>query len=283
MSPIRKLVPAVLTAATWAALAFASPAQAGDYKYWYHDDNGNHDSGDLTNGNAPIPAPAWACGRRFFSGAQLQWIGDNGVGIGANNGGQDIFNAIVAHFGTAVGCKPRPRLENHPAGTVIAPRLGTHYVVIDPDAGSYWVDKNGSWPACNCAAPVGFKALVANIQWKTLNRAMALQLDRNAQGPSHDSRIDLTTVNAGLLELQRQASAEISKRRLTLAPVVESAVRQLEDQALASLTQASTLVDQARTAQDRGQLGEAYKALDRARLQLSRARWALDVVVQEMR
>src|SRR3954465_11628288 len=110
-----------------AAIAASAPATAADYKYWYDDPDFGHQAGDLTNGNAAIPAPSWACARRFFSGVELQWIGEDGAGIGSNNGGQEIYNTIDVHFGTGVGCKARPRMENYPAATLIPPRLGTHW------------------------------------------------------------------------------------------------------------------------------------------------------------
>lgn len=258
--------------------------QAADYRYWYQPSDFGHQAGELTNGLAAIPAPAWACARRFFDGAQLQWIGVDDVPVGADNGGQDVYTSINVHFGTGAGCKPRPRMENHPAATVINPRAGAVYVVIDPDAGSYWVDKNGSWPACNCAAPVGFKAFTMDIRWSALARSMSLQLDR-ASGASggHERWIPIESMSSPLAELQRVAASEIGKRRLKTLPTIETAVRQLEDQALASLARAATLLEQARQAQDRGATADAYLALDRARLAMTMAQRLLQIIVQEMR
>ena len=279
MSKPSKLTFALLTLA---AIAATGPASAAEYKYWYDDPDFGHQAGDLTNGNAAIVAPAWACARRFFDGVQLQWIGEFGAGIPPNNGGQEIYTSINVHFGTAAGCKPRPRMEKHPAGTLIPPRAGTHWVVIDPDAGSYWVNKDGGWPACNCAAPVGFKALSLDIRWPALNRVFDAQFDRTAPDTGSPRSINIAALSAPLAELQRSVASEVSKRRLQTVPTIETAIRQLEDLALSSLTKAATLMEQCRVAQDNGAPGEAYKACDRARRSALMAQQALKTVVEEM-
>lgn len=273
-------LPALRALAAAALLACTAAADAADYRYWYYDENGNHDPGALTNGNAALPAPDWACARRFLSGAQLQWIGEYGAGVGADNGGQDVYNAVNAHFGTGPGCKPRPRLENHPAGSVIKPRVGSHYVVIDPDAGSYYVDKDGGWPACNCAAPVGFKAMLADVRWASLFGLFDLQLER---GSFDRGWIAIDSVSIPLQRMHESVAAEVSRRRLTTLPTIETAVRQLEDQALASLADAAGRVEQCRVSQDRGDAAAAYRSCDQARRSAIRARGLLQVVLQEMR
>lgn len=279
MSKPSKLKLALLTLA---AIAASAPAWAGDYKYWYDDPDFGHQAGDLTNGNAAIVAPAWACARRFFSGVELQWIGEFGAGIAPNNGGQEISNSINVHFGTGPGCQARPRMENHPAKTLIPPRHGTHWVVIDPDAGSYWVNKDGGWPACNCAAPVGFKALSLDIRWSALDRVFSVQFDRTAPDTGKARTINIQALSGPLSELQRSVASEVSKRRLQLVPTIETAVRQLEDLALTSLSKAATLVEQCRVSQDQGASGEAYKACDRARRSVLMAQHAMKTVVEEM-
>ncbi len=279
MSRISKLTLSLLALG---AIGAGSPAVAGEYKYWYFDPDFGHSVGQLTNGNAAINALAWACARRFFDGAELQWIGDDAVGIAPNNGGQEINNSFNVHFGTGPGCKALPLMENHPAATPIGPRPGTHWVVIDPDAGSYWVDKNGSWPACNCVAPVGFKALSLDIRWPALDRVFSAQFDRTSPASGSPRAINIAALSAPLAELQRAVASEVSQRRLKTLPTLESAVRQLEDLALSSLAQAATLVEQCRVSQDRGAVGDAYKACDRARRSALLARQAMKTVVEEM-
>lgn len=279
MSKPSKLTLALLTLA---AIAASGPACAAEYKYWYDDPDFGHQAGDLTNGNAAIVAPAWACARRFFSGVELQWIGEDGAGIAPNNGGQEIFTSINVHFGTGAGCQPRPRMESHPALTLIPPRAGTHWVVIDPDAGSYWVNKDGGWPACNCAAPVGFKALTLDIRWPALDRVFSAQFDRTSPETGAPRGINIQTLSAPLSDLQRSVASEVGKRRLKTLPTLESAVRQLEDLALSSLSKAATQVEQCRVAQEQGAFGEAYKACDRARRSALMAQQALKTVVEEM-
>ena len=270
------------TLLTLAALAATGQSWAADYRYWYHDPDSFHQPGDLTNGNAAFNPPAWACARRFMSGAELQWIGDDGAGVGANNGGQELYNTFNVHFGTGPGCKPRPRMENHPAGTQIGPRLGTHYVVIDPDAASYWVDKDGGWPTCNCVSPASFKVLSLDLRWPALDRVFAVQFERTAPETGTPRRINIAALSAPLAELERSVASEVSKRRLKTLPTIEAAVRQLEDLALASLSRAAGQVEQCRLAQDRGAPGDAYKSCDRARRSVQLAQQALKTVVDEL-
>lgn len=273
--------PSKLTLALLALAAIGASAPAwADYKYWYYDPDFGHQAGELT-GN-PANPPAWACGRRFFDGAELQWIGEDGVGIAPDNGGQEIFTSMNVYFGTAVGCPALPRMEKHPAGTLIPPRLGTHWVVIDPDAGSYWVNQNGTWPACNCVAPVSFKALSLDIRWPALDRVFSTQFDRTSPSSGSPRLINVAALSAPLAELQRSVASEVSKRRLKTLPTIETAVRQLEDMGMNSLSKAAALVEQCRLAQDRGAHGDAYKACDRARRSVQTAKQALKTVVEEM-
>ncbi len=86
-----------------AASAATGQAQAADYKYWYDAPDFGHQAGQLTNGNAAIAAPAWACARRFLSGVELQWIGDDGAGIAPDNGGQRINNSKQCRVAQELG------------------------------------------------------------------------------------------------------------------------------------------------------------------------------------
>lgn len=285
---ISSLARAAMAVATLTLLA-STPARA-DYYYWYADSNFGHADGELTTGllAGPMPAPAWACGRRFFQGAELQWIGSLGQGVGANNGGQEVNTALNAHFGTGPGCKPRPRLETHPGGNLIAPRVGAELVKIDPDAGSYWIDKDGGWPACNCAAPVGFKALVADLRWAgllgSLKDVLELMGAEDAARPTRSLQArQLGAVADAVQDLQRSVAGEVSKRRLTVMPTIESAARQLEDLSMSSLAKAAGHVQACRAALDRAADAEAYRACDRAGRAARQAQQALEVVLQEMR
>src|SRR5690349_11281906 len=120
-------------------------------------------------------------------------------------------------------------MENHPAGTVIGPRVGTHCVVIDPDAGSYCVDKNGRWHACTCTAPAGFKALTLDIRWAALDRVFDTQFDRTSPATGSSRPINIQDLSGPIAELQRSAATEIGQRRQKVLSTIESAVRQLED------------------------------------------------------
>jgi hypothetical protein len=265
------------------ATTACAAAFAGDYRYWYEPSEFGTQAGDLTNGLAPIPAPAWACARRFPNGVQLQWLDLDGLPVGPENGGQDIDNSITVIHGTGPGCGVRPRMEHHPSHQSILQAAGAASVIIDPSATSYWVDNTDSWPTCNCSVPGVFKLLADDIRWPTLNRLFEVQLDRAAPGAGLKSRaIRVDAMAPALAELQRSVGTAISQRRLTVLPTIEPAVRQLEDLALTALSTAQAQLDQCRIAQSRRAVADAYVACDRARRAAQDARQALQTVIAEM-
>ena len=263
------------------ALTTAAAAGATDFKYWDLDDNGFFQAADLSLGNAKITPPAWACGRRFFSGAGITWTGETEDVILH----QDIGNAVNVYVNRpAAGSGPRPRVENHPAMTEIAKQIGTHYLRIEPSNGGHWFDRFGKWPACNhCALPGGFTTLVDDKRWVALDKTFQAQLERAGKNTDHPDWIVIESMSPPTGRLQQSVAAEVSRRRLTLLGSIESSVRELEDLALSSMNQAQTQLEACRVAQAAGARGEAYKACSLARQAVLLAHTALRTVRDEVR
>lgn len=280
--PIRR---AVISLAAGLAGLCGGPALASDYHYWYHDDNAWFQPGDLSLGWQKLTPPAWACGRRFFQGAELKWVGEFANVIHS----QEENVAVNVHTRGAVGgCKAKPLVERHfglnNQQVIPGPAQGTHYLEIDPDAGSHWFDKDGQWPFCGaCALPAGFTAAPGDIRWPALDRAFGVQLE--AVGAGHCKRcwIELQSFTQPVADLRRLVAAEVSRRRLQSFGELEIAVRQLEDLTLASLDKAAAQLEQTRLAQSAGATGEAYKAFSQARRSVALAHTALRTVVDEVR
>jgi len=270
----RVLAPTALLAAT---ALLATAAHAGDFKYWYYDEHGNFNPGDLSLGGVLI-APAWACAMRFDSGKTLQWIGQYGVTVGAIDSAPQ-FKAQTR--GDSNGCRPKPAIERMD-NTKLYPKddnnveikTGFHYLVI-PAGGSYWIDKNGKWPFCNnCLLPGSFTTLVKDSRWALLDATFQAQREGAGLGQAWN----ISSLSLHLVPLQRNVSTEVSRRRLALFGDRETPVRQLEDLAIASIDKAVVLVEECRRTQAAGARSEAYRACSMARDSATLAKTALRVV-----
>ena len=183
-SNLRSAAQVILLAA---ASLLASAAHANDLFYWYYDEAGNFNPGDLSLSGPPLKRPAWACAMRADSGKTMQWVGENGNTIGSIDIAPQ-FNAQSR--GDVGGCRPKPAIEKMDNSKLwpkdennVPIEVGFHQVRYEA-MGNRWVDKNGDWPACNnCVLPLGFKILVADSRWQLLDLSFKTQREGARQRP----------------------------------------------------------------------------------------------------
>ena len=264
-----------------ATTLLAGATHASDLSYWYYDEFGVFNPGDLSIAGVLLKRPAWACAMRADSGKTMQWIGDDMVTIGTIDSAPQ-FKAQSR--GDVNGCRPKPAIERMD-NTKLWPRdennveikVGFHSVRYEAK-GNRWIDKNGGWPACNCALPGGFTILVSDTRWQLLDLSFKAQRERAGSGRLWNT----AQLSQRLLPLQRSVTAEVSRRRLALFGDREETVRQLEDIAISAMDKATLQVEVCRSKQTVGAAAEAYRSCSMAQDSASLAKTALRMVQDEV-
>lgn len=227
-----------------AGLAVPAHAAAAEYRIWYYDDDFNtYNAGDVSVSWVKLVPPSWACSLKIYWPDHYEWVGDYANTIASGDLNQHVVVSL-----------PRPNCpvdgaatdENggivvREGNTEIPFAVGTHYLNIsgNDDMAFNWLDENGSNHACGfgCAtAPVGFKYLKATYSplhdlGRTFDRQETMLLLPAVQ-TVREAAARMKTTLAGL---DAEVRAQIAVRRRSKLGDRETAVRALEDAALASL------------------------------------------------
>lgn len=263
-------------------LAAATGASAVEYKVWYHDEQGFWNPGEITQSNAKLVPPAWACGRRFFTPSWYAWVGDDENLIASGNFNGDI-NVWLPLGGNCPFASTTVKRKSD--GAVYAKPVGTHYLGVHTSYGGYWIDNNGGWPACNCTAPSAFKRLAADVRWPAAGKVLASAREalQGGSATALQARLRIDDASLRVAALQGEVGRVVGERRRTSLPTIETSLRALEDQAIAATAAAATQIANCSSHALAGQASSAHLACSEAGARLETAAWAVKSAMDELR